>query len=140
MNEELYDSYVTATSTFLAFNGLYIESIWNEEVEGCLDKVILKFEKESLVIKAVPDDDSVQLFKVSNSEAGQLLQFAEPAVGVWSKFIGQKFGWGWITVNQQNYLDGVLLSFNEIVPNVLLNVMASSLYVFEIREIDDLTD
>ena len=36
---------------------------------------------------------------------------------------------GSITINQQNYLDGVLLSFDDIRPDIALNVMASSIYV-----------
>lgn len=140
MNENPFVGYLKATSTFLSFEGLCIESVWCERVDDCLEKIILKFETESLVIKAVADDDTVQLLRVPNAELAEVLQHAEPAPRVFSKYVGQEFGWGWIAVNQQNYLDGVLLSFNDIVPNLLLSVIASSLHVFEIREINDLRD
>ena len=48
----------------------------------------------------------------------------------WVNFIGKVFGWGWITLNQQGYCDGVLLSFEQVVfPEVALNVIASSIKV-----------
>jgi hypothetical protein len=138
MNENPFVGYANATSTFLSFGGLCIESVWCERVDDCLEKIMLKFETEALVIKAVADDDSVQLFRVPNGELAQLLQHAEPPPCVFAKYVGQEFGWGWIAVNQQNYLDGVLLSFNGIVPNLLLNVIASSLHVFEVCDANDL--
>jgi hypothetical protein len=45
----------------------------------------------------------------------------------WRNLIGQAFGWGWITINQQDALDGILLSFDGIIPLVMLNVIASSI-------------
>jgi Family of unknown function (DUF6334) len=35
--------------------------------------------------------------------------------------------WGWITINQQDALDGILISFGGISPQVMLNVIASSI-------------
>jgi len=34
----------------------------------------------------------------------------------WHGLIGETFGWGWITINQQDALDGILLSFGELLP------------------------
>jgi hypothetical protein len=45
----------------------------------------------------------------------------------WRGFIGEPFGWGWITINQQDALDGILISFAGITPQLMLNVMASSI-------------
>jgi len=137
MNEKESIDYDAATSEFLPFSGLNIEAIWGDRVEDCLDKIILKFEKESLVIQAKPEDDSIHLFRLSNAEIDGVLESPEPVPDILSQYIGQKFAWGWVTVNQQNYMDGVVLSFNDITPKVLLNVMASSLYMFEIRETND---
>ena len=140
MDDNLYSSYETASSTFLPFSGLSINSVWYLSVEDCLATVILKFENECLIIKANAEDDSIQLSRASRPAIDQILQSANPAEGVWSKYVGQKFGWGWIAINQQNYFDAVLLSFNDIVPNLLLNVIASSLHVFEISEVSDIID
>jgi hypothetical protein len=44
------------------------------------------------------------------------------------------FGWGYAVVNQQAYCDGLLLSFGDIRPKVLLQVIASSIDVKAISE------
>jgi hypothetical protein len=41
--------------------------------------------------------------------------------------IGEAFGLGWITTNQQDALNGILLSFGGIRPQVMLNLVASSI-------------
>jgi hypothetical protein len=58
-----------------------------------------------------------------NTEGWEDTGHSEP----WRRFIGEVFGWGWITINQQDALDGILLSFDGITPQVMLNVMASSI-------------
>jgi len=47
----------------------------------------------------------------------------------WKKFLGKELGWTWVAVNQQGYCDSVMLSFDGIVPTILLNVVASSIKV-----------
>jgi Family of unknown function (DUF6334) len=42
---------------------------------------------------------------------------------------------GYAVVNQQGYCDGLLLSFGDIRPKVLLQVMASSIEVKAISEV-----
>ena len=126
-------SYDLFTSEFLPLSEMELRSVWYVRVEGDLDQIILAFESESLVVKAEIDYDTIQLSRIPNSAIEQETS-AEPVEGVWSKYIGQKFCWGWVTINQQNYLDGVMLSFTGIYPNILLNVIASSIKVFEISE------
>jgi len=41
----------------------------------------------------------------------------------------KSFGWGWLTINQQGYIDGDMLSFAGITPRLLITVVASSLKV-----------
>jgi hypothetical protein len=46
-----------------------------------------------------------------------------------------QFGWGWITMNQQGYCDGLLLSFGKVIfPQLVLNVMASAIEVGKIAK------
>ncbi len=45
----------------------------------------------------------------------------------WRGLIGKAFGWGWLTLNQQGYCDGALLSFGDLNPRILLQVIASSI-------------
>lgn len=127
-------NYDLFTSEFLPLSEMEFRSVWYVWVEGNLDKIILSFENESLVIKAEIDDDTVRLSRIQNSEIAKETN-AVRVDGIWSKYIGQKFCWGWVTINQQNYLDGIMLSFTGIYPNLLLNVIASSIKVFEVSEV-----
>lgn len=50
----------------------------------------------------------------------------------WKKLLGKELGWTWVAINQQGYRDSVMLSFDGIVPTILLHVIASSIEVFTI--------
>ena len=115
-------------------------------LEGCLSTVILDFDRHSLMIRANPEDDTVRFSAVGGPDTRRNEGLTVSDVPPWKDFIGQPFGWGWITVNQQGYCDGVLLSFAGITPQVKLSVVASSIKegaitdlpsAPEIREIGD---
>ncbi len=111
-----------------------IRYVW---IDGCLDKILLEFDQMSLLIEAEVDYDTIT-FRVINNENRETFSsidasYSEP----WADLIGKPFGWGWVTINQQNYLDGILLSFGLISPNLLLNVSASSITVSVIHQIPD---
>jgi hypothetical protein len=103
-----------------------LRSVFRVTDDGCLARNTLRFDRSFLAIDARSDDDAVEL------EAGELT--GVPTEGLdasasepWKDLIGKPFGWGWVTINQQGYCDGVLLSFDGIIPQVLLNVVASSI-------------
>jgi hypothetical protein len=121
-------------SKFLSFNGLEVRSIWYVWKDGCLAEIVLSFDNESIVFEAESEYDSVGINIVQRSQMDSLLASAIAAPPMWNKYVGQRFGWGWITINQQNVLDGVILSFNGIFPNLLLNVAASSIRVHEVSD------
>ena len=54
---------------------------------------------------------------------------------LWRKCTGKECGWTWLAVNQQGYLDTVLLSFDGIEPSIMLQAIASSIEVFSIAPI-----
>jgi hypothetical protein len=56
-----------------------------------------------------------------------VFEYAVPSSPTWSGLIGKPMGWGWLVVNQQGYLDSVLLSFGGVVPEVAIIVVASAL-------------
>jgi hypothetical protein len=60
------------------------------------------------------------------------VQSAKP----WRKYVGNECGWTWFAVNQQGYMDSVLLSFEGIEPNILLQTIASSIEVFAISPVE----
>ncbi len=55
------------------------------------------------------------------------------AVVPWKRLIGKECGWTWMALNQQGYCDSAMLSFEGIVPTVLLHAIASSIELFTIR-------
>jgi Family of unknown function (DUF6334) len=106
-----------------------LDSVWALHIEGSLDRLVLRFGPAALIIKADPDEDTIE-FSVSDScdpHADGCIEAdkTEP----WRSLIGKPFGWGWVTINQQGYCDGLLLSFEGIYPGIVLNVIASSIKI-----------
>ncbi len=119
-------------SAFHSLSDQCLHAVWLVYTEGSLDRLILAFGQTSLIIVADENDDSID-FTVSEITdprgiGGVDASGQEP----WNNLIGKSFGWGWITVNQQGYCDGLLLSFKGIVPQIMLNVIASSIKVIMI--------
>lgn len=90
------------------------------------DKLILDFGEKLLIVIADQDDDSVDLSAVESNHYHYLDSVDQTHLSPWCNCVGRVFGWGWITINQQGYCDGILLSFEGIDPSVIINVMASS--------------
>ena len=122
-------------SVFHEVNGLTLKAVRQEIVEELLVGLVLDFESKTLMIKADPDDDTVD-FSIGSSSAQALRQSSEvSAAHPWGDFIGREFGWGWVSINQQGYLDGLVLSFGGILPQLLVTVLASSLKVLAVTDI-----
>jgi hypothetical protein len=54
------------------------------------------------------------------------------AATLWKTLLGKECSWTWVARNQQGYCDSVMLSFDGVVPTVLLHVIASSIEVLSI--------
>jgi hypothetical protein len=118
---------------FHAIDGQPLTSVSEVYEDGCLTAIVFTFERNTLTVAANAEDDSVEL-SVTNSSGGP------PAHDVterepWVTFIREPFGWGWLTLNQQGYCDGVLLSFRGIIPQLVLTVEASSLSVGTVKRL-----
>lgn len=119
---------------FHGINGHPLREVWRVYTEESLDKIVLGFDQDSLVIEAEPYDDTIVFHLISNNDRHTVGWIDASHSEPWSGFIGEPFGWGWITINQQDALDGILLSFGGITPQVMLNVMASSIEEHIIRQ------
>lgn len=112
---------------FHEISGKSLRSVWRVYNENNLDKIVLGFDQNTLVVEANAYDDTIAFRIVRttelNTEGWVDTEHSEP----WNRFIGGVFVWGWITINQQDALDGILLSFDGITPQVMLCVMASSI-------------
>ena len=100
--------------------------------ESSLQGVTLSFESLSLIIQANGADDTI-ILSVAGSSESVSEEIEVSSLAPWCNLIGMPFGWGWITINQQGYCDGVQLSFQDIRPQLLLNVIASSIKVSVVK-------
>jgi hypothetical protein len=104
-------------------------------VHGCLERIVLSFGPTSLVVVADEDDDTVAI-SAADTDALEITPESDVShLPLWEPFIAKPFGWGYAVVNQQGYCDGLLLSFGDIRPKVLLQIMASSIEVTAISEV-----
>jgi hypothetical protein len=106
-----------------------LQAVWHVYTEGSLDRLALDFGRISLMVAADENDDSLDVTVVGTADLPKTGGVDASHLEPWKAVIGKCFGWGWITVNQQGYCDGLLLSFGGIVPQIALNVIASSIKV-----------
>ncbi len=120
-----------ALQPFHAAQGKLLTAVLQEDVNEA-EAILLVFGSECLTFQCDPDRDVVTLSfgTATPSENADDLTGS----GAWSRFIGKEFFWGWLTVNQQGATDGVLLSFDGVVPEIGLNVVAASFETLEVRQ------
>ena len=113
---------------FHSVNDRLLQAVQYFYTDASLDRLVLDFGAIWLVIEADENDDSVDLMIVQSGVL-DAKSVSGNHLDVWKDCIGKPFGWGWITINQQGYCDGLLLSFGGIVPQVVVSVVASSIKV-----------
>jgi hypothetical protein len=109
-----------------------LRAVWHVCTEGSLDRIIFDFGQISMIVAADENDDSIDLTVADTPDLRNLGGDETSHLEPWNNLIGKPFGWGWVTINQQGYSDGLLLSFGGIVPQIILNVMASSIKISKI--------
>lgn len=115
-------------SIFHELDGAVLASVQEVRVDDSLTRIVLELDARFLVIQVEAEADTISLSIHSASKEGKVVSKHQP----WSNFLGRPIGWGWVTINQQGYLDGVLLSFSGVVPEILITVLASRLQVMGI--------
>lgn len=109
-----------------------LRDVYERMTEGCRAELILQWNDGYLLFRADIDTDSLEAeFQEGSLAPGRKYRSLRSA-SPWSEYLGKECGWTWLAVNQQGYCDSALLSFDGILPCVLLNVMASSINVFSI--------
>jgi hypothetical protein len=122
-------------SVFHSASGRALRSVWQRHTEGCLDRIVLNFDGAAFVILADENDDSIDVALLEDTNGRNMNELDASDLDPWRSFITRPLGWGWVTVNQQGYCDGLLLSFGGIFPQIALNVVASSIKVATITEV-----
>jgi len=112
---------------FHKISGEFLRSVWRVYNENDLDKVALGFDQNTLIVEADAYDDTIVFRVVRNTELNTEGWVDSGHSELWSRIVGRVFGWGWLAINQQDALDGILLSFDGITPQIMLSVMASSI-------------
>jgi hypothetical protein len=120
-------------SVFHSVGDQSLQAVWQRFTQGCLEQLILSFGSISLVVTVDKDDDSIELRSERGTDTTNLIEMTQSEP--WKIFVGKSFGWGWVTINQQGYCDGLLLSFEGAVPQLVLNVAASSIKIGMVTEI-----
>jgi hypothetical protein len=124
-------------SAFHSIDDRPLKGVWKIYTDGSLDKLVLEFDTVSLIVVADGNDDSIDITATGTPDLRNTDGVDGSHLEPWKNFIGRPFGWGWITINQQGYCDGLLLSFGGIVPQLFLNVIASSIKVSTIKGSED---
>lgn len=112
-----------------------LRAVWQIVDDTDLDRIIFDFDVRSLIVSAVHDNDTVNFEFADETNVDKSDGVEVSKLSPWKDFVGVSFGWGWVTVNQQGYCDGLLLSFGGIVPQIVLTVMASSIEVGRVGDI-----
>lgn len=117
-----------------------LHDVHEKIVEACRDEIVLDFGDSYLSFVVEPEFDTIAC-QFQNKPFRSTRGFRRVgSESPWVRFLDKEGGWTWLAVNQQGYWDTVLISFDSVVPNVLLNVMASSLFVFDINPIEKLVE
>lgn len=112
-------------------DGYRLVGVYETLADGCRVELVLAFDGGTLTLRADPDFDTVE----PRFDPPGL----DPAAGhrplsgtAFDRFVGAELGWSWLAVNQQGYRDTALLSFDGVVPNVMVHVIGSSVRVYGI--------
>ena len=115
-----------------------LHDVFEKVVDGCRDEIVLDFGDSCLRFSVDADTDSIMgRFQGTKFSAKRGYQSIISSA-LWRPYLEEECGWTWLAINQQGYWDTILISFDAVVPNILLNVMASSVYVFAIGPMEKL--
>jgi len=117
-------------SEFELIGDQVLKSVFEKKEYGDIVKIIFDFEEVSLIVSENGDDDTIdfEVVKIGDRSIDDTYTDASKR-NPWYQFIGRHFCWGWVALNQQGYLDSILLSFDLITPALILNVVERSIKV-----------
>jgi len=112
------------------FNGAVVSEIWglNERVasDGTIifDEFIIRFGESHLRISVDLNRDEILV----SSKTEHVEKFA--AIESLSYCVGKEFGWSWVAVNSNGYVDCVMFSFSVLSPEICLVAESSALNLY----------
>jgi hypothetical protein len=106
-----------------------LKAVWKFVDTGLIERIILDFRNVSLLVDADRDYDTIDFVVEDCAKVRRTGYINATQLDPWKSFVGKPFVWGWVIINQQGYCDGLLLSFDLIAPNLILNVIGSEIKV-----------
>lgn len=106
-----------------------LKAVWKFVDAGLIERIVLDFGKVSLLVDADSEYDTINFVVKDCARVRRTGYINATRLDPWKSFIGKPFVWGWVIINQQGYCDGLLLSFDSIAPNLILNVIGSEIKV-----------
>jgi hypothetical protein len=101
-------------------------------VHGCRDEIVLSLGDSFIRFVVDNETDTIMSEFKPSPFRGKKRYVSIRSATPWKAHVGKECGWTWFGWNQQGYLDTVLISFDGIVPSILLQTIASSIKVFTI--------
>jgi hypothetical protein len=109
-----------------------LSDVYERETDGSVDGLALVFTHRVLLFEADGEDDTISVrWKPISRFRSDGLKSVRSAK-VWRSLLQKSFGWGWLTINEQGYCDGALLSFDGIRPCLCLEVIGSSIKIGQV--------
>jgi hypothetical protein len=131
-----YQDYLDSFYALASAEPERLVAVYQKITDKCREELALEFTTKTLFFTANPDDDTISVRSEDassvNTSAWTRLEAKKP----WKSLLGAEFGWGWVTINQQGYCDGVLVSFDGLLPTIMLCVTGSSITVHRVVEED----
>ena len=131
--------YLDSFYTLAAAEPEILGAVYEKVTDNCREALTLEFTTRNLLFTANPDDDTIHVRSEDTSSSNTSEWTRRDAKEPWKSLIGTAFGWGWITINQQGYCDGVLLSFDGVLPTIMLCVIGSGITVRRLVEEEEST-
>lgn len=117
---------------FHAVDGSPVRSVWESREDRDITSIYAQTESGWLRIAVDADDDTIDLTLVPQATNGAI---EVSKLAPWRSCIGKQFGWGWLGINQQGYLDSVFLSFGSDIPQLCITAQASALIISKLNRI-----
>lgn len=118
---------------------LLVEYLVDTTFPGQPKAIIINFENQVFTVKAVPDDDSIEVVsgRISCDSSENFISVSDKLP--WSIAIGKYPRWIWALINQQGYSDAVQFEFAKNISDeaviIQLVTVASSIRIYKLNEI-----
>jgi Family of unknown function (DUF6334) len=127
MNSENASVFFPRLSIFQSISNLPLISVSEKSSEGRPEEMVLDFGETCLIITANEEEDSLEVRAAQRPDTAGFVNVSESEP--WTRFVGKRFGWGWLTINQLGAWDGLMLGFEAAAPQIMLHVTDSSIRV-----------